>query len=465
MVPVVVARERTSRQPRREGSAPTSGLVRETTTLHTVTMSATPPPPDAHDAPQPAGGWTRGASVRPGPPAAAPGSPWQAPGPPRQSRRSGAVLGVLLLLALGGGTTAVLVDRVDDQRAAHALADTEDAYDTALARLDGRLADLAEISDDIDLTLASATDDVDSAATLLDAADPDVVPEAERTALDTERTALSATVDSWAALDPAPERPNARPTAPAEIRDAAEQIDADAESVGSTVDDAQSALDALSTQRDELGAAAAALLATVPATSQTFVDTYTVATNASRSVMQVAAAGVGSSWSVDSSTQLAAFTGAAKTVVVSQGEQEQLLATPVHPDRPVVEAFARSLAGGVPIDVAWAPEVNGYGLDGTSGGYATWDTATYGYSTITLSDNVAERWPEEGVQALVAHETGHAITSKCYDIYAAPPFSSDDEVFATSWAISMGFDDGNGSGEWAYGRPSDEQIAAAAACR
>jgi hypothetical protein len=142
-----------------------------------------------------------------------------------------------------------------------------------------------------------------------------------------------------------------------------------------------------------------------------------------------------------------------------------LLANPVHPNRPVIEAFARSLAGGVPVDFAWAPEVNGYGLDGSSGGYATWNTAQYGYSTITLSDNVAERWPEEGVQALVVHETGHAITSKCYDLYAAAPFNSDDEMFATSWAISMGYDDGNGSGEWAYGRPSDEQIAAAAGCR
>lgn len=380
------------------------------------------------------------------------------------------------MLALGGGTTAVLVDRANDQRAAQELADrlareaqeladAETAYDDAVEDLDSVVDSLTTLATDVDLALTDATSDVDDAALLLDAAPVGVVPEAERTALDTARTDLSTAVDSWGPSQEAPEPPDARPTTTDEIVEATEQLEADVETLTTTLEDTQTGLDTLTTQQDTLADAADALLATVPATSQSYVDTYTVATNASRSEMQVAAAGVSPSWSVDSSTQLSTFAAAANAVVTSQTDQEWLLANPVHPNRPEIEAFARSLAGGVPVDFAWAPEVNGYGLDGSSGGYATWNTAQYGYSTITLSDNVAERWPEEGVQALVVHETGHAITSKCYDLYAAAPFNSDDEMFATSWAISMGYDDGNGSGEWAYGRPSDEQIAAAAACR
>ena len=248
--------------------------------------------------------------------------------------------------------------------------------------------------------------------------------------------------------------------------DATDDVEASTETVRTAVDAAETVRDTLSTQRTDVTTAAEALLATVPGTSQSYVDTYTVSTNASRSAMQVAAAAVSGTWTTESGTQLSAFTTAAQGVVTSQSEQEQLLANPVHPARPEIEAFARSIAGGVPIDFAWSPIVNGFGGDdGSSGGYGTWTTAPYGFSTIELSDNVAERWPEIGVQALVVHETGHAITSKCYDLYAGAPFFGDDEMFATSWAISMGYDDGNGSGEWAYGRPSDEQIAAAGGCR
>ena len=383
---------------------------------------------------------------------------------------------MLLVLALGGGTTAVLVDRANDQRAAQELADrlareaqeladAETAYDDAVEDLDSVVDSLTTLATDVDLALADATSDIDGATLLLDAAPVGIVPEAERTALDTARTDLSTAVDSWGPSQEAPEPPDTRPATTDELVEATEQVEAEVETLATTLEDTQTGLDTLTTQQDTLADAADALLATVPATSQSYVDTYTVATNASRSEMQVAAAGVSSSWSADSSTQLSAFATAADAVVVSQSEQEALLANPVHPNRPVIEAFARSLAGGVPVDFAWAPEVNGHGLGDSWGGYATWDTAQYGYSTITLSDNVAERWPEEGVQALVVHETGHAITSKCYDLYAAAPFNSDDEMFATSWAISMGYDDGNGSGEWLYGRPSDEQIAAAAGCR
>lgn len=456
-----------------------------------------PPPPSTPDGPRGDHGWPTqptGCATTPAPPGAhtpprhpgapltggQPGGPgaWSrpAPRPPRRSRRWAVALGLVGVLTLGGGTTAFLVDRANDQRAAQELADrqareaqeladAEAAYDAALDTYEESVGALSTLATDVDSALAGAATDLGDASLLLDAAPVGIVPEAERTALDTARAALSTTVDTWVPLPEAPAVPVERPTTTADLVEATDEIEGDAETVDSTVDTSTTALDTLDVQRESLGGAADALLATVPATSQSYVDTYTVSTNASRSEMQIAAAGVSPTWSPESATQLSTFADAANAVTASQAEQEALLANPVHPNRPVIEAFARSLAGGVPIDFSWAPEVNGYGLDGSSGGYATWNTAQYGYSTVTLSDNVAERWPEEGVQALVVHETGHAITSRCYDIYAAAPFSSDDEMFATSWAISMGYDDGNGSGEWAYGRPSDEQIAAAGACR
>ena len=386
---------------------------------------------------------------------------------------------MVIVLALGGGTTVALVDRANEQRAAQELADqqareareaeelaaAEEAYDTAVADLDERITSLGTLATDVDTALTTAGEDTDAAAALLDAAAADVVPAAERAALDTARTDLATTLDGWGETWDAPEKPAERPTTTAEILDATEDVEADTATVDTMLAETQDALDVVETQRVGLTDAAEALLATVPGTSQFYLDTNPVATNASRSDMQVAADGVLASWSASSSTELAGFTAAAQAVATSQVDQEWLLAHPVHPARPEIEAFARSLSGGVPIDFSWAPEVNGAGPDGNSGGLATWTTAQYGYSTIQLSDNVAELWPDIGIQALVVHETGHAITSKCYDLYAAPPFNSDDEMFATSWAISMGYDDGNGSGEWAYGRPSDEQIAAAYGCR
>lgn len=385
-------------------------------------------------------------------------------------------LGILLVLALGGGTTAVLVDRANEQRAAQELAerqareaqelaDAETAYDTAVADLDERITSLGTLATDVETAVTTAGDDTGTAGTLLDAATPGVVPDAERAALDTARADLVATLDGWEGPPAPPEKPAERPTATPEILEATEALEAETATVDTALGDTQKALDALETQRVGLTDAAEALLATVPGTSQSYLDAHPVATNASRSTMQLAADDVLASWSTSSSAELATFTAAAQAVATSQSDQEWLLANPVHPARPEIEAFARSLSGGVPIDFSWAPEVNGAGPNGNSGGLATWTTAQYGYSTIQLSDNVAELWPDAGIQALVVHETGHAITSKCYDLYAAPPFNSDDEMFATAWAISMGYDDGNGSGEWLYGRPSDEQIAAAAGCR
>lgn len=48
----------------------------------------------------------------------------------------------------------------------------------------------------------------------------------------------------------------------------------------------------------------------------------------------------------------------------------------------------------------------------------TWNTSDGVYSTITLSGSVAFLWGvNPAVASLVAHEVGHSITSKCYELY------------------------------------------------
>ncbi len=62
------------------------------------------------------------------------------------------------------------------------------------------------------------------------------------------------------------------------------------------------------------------------------------------------------------------------------------------------------------------------------------------------------------------HEVGHtqAIRPTCTPIFeGAPSSGGDHEMWATAWAIGMGYDL-PGAGIEAYGPPTDAQIAAAA---
>ena len=60
--------------------------------------------------------------------------------------------------------------------------------------------------------------------------------------------------------------------------------------------------------------------------------------------------------------------------------------------------------------------------------------------------------------------TGMRKRWSCAPIFEGPEFRSDHEMWATAWAIGMGYEL-PGAGIEAYGRPTDAQIAAAAACR
>lgn len=128
-----------------------------------------------------------------------------------------------------------------------------------------------------------------------------------------------------------------------------------------------------------------------------------------------------------------------------------------------IEAFARSISGGVVLDFDWAPIVNHMGGDWGMGGLATWDSARGGFSTITLSNSVAEQWPSPDARALVAHEVGHAISAKCSDKFDWKSRDAN-EAWATAWAISMGHT-ATGNGVWAYGYPPQAMIDKAATCR
>jgi hypothetical protein len=162
---------------------------------------------------------------------------------------------------------------------------------------------------------------------------------------------------------------------------------------------------------------------------------------------------------------LASYLESAHALEASHTEEIAEKSGPLLDRRLAVEAFARSIAGGVLLDFDWALTVNGYGTGGSYGGTSYWHSAEGGYATITLSDSVATRWPGAGVQSLVAHEVGHAILSTCTDLFFGTEFeAAGEEPWATAWAIGMGYT-ADGNGESIYGRPPDALIQISTQCR
>ena len=137
-----------------------------------------------------------------------------------------------------------------------------------------------------------------------------------------------------------------------------------------------------------------------------------------------------------------------------------------HPVRVEVEAFARSISQGVTLDFGWAYEVAGVTSDRWYAGTAEFWPDDGGWGHITLSHSIEDSWSDENARAVVVHEVGHtqAIRPTCAPIFEGPEFQRDHELWATAWAIGMGYDL-PGAGIEAYGRPTDAQIAAAAQCR
>ncbi|MGW9629693.1 hypothetical protein ACWGST_03255 [Agromyces sp. NPDC055520] len=180
-----------------------------------------------------------------------------------------------------------------------------------------------------------------------------------------------------------------------------------------------------------------------------------------RNAVELLSSGV--TWGFDASARLDGYVTAAAALQSTHAAEEAEKAGPLYDRRVAVEAYARSIAGGVLLEFDWAPIVIGYGENGSAGGTATWDTWEGGLSTITLSNSIAEQWDDPLMVALVTHEVGHAITSKCYELVGE--YANDNEPWAVAWAIGQGHTDPNGNGEWLYGHPSDELIERSKGCR
>jgi hypothetical protein len=157
---------------------------------------------------------------------------------------------------------------------------------------------------------------------------------------------------------------------------------------------------------------------------------------------------------------LAEYVAAADTVSASHAAEEAEKSGPLYGLRAEVEAYARSISGGVLLDFNWQPIVIGHSMAGT----ATIESSPpYYYSTITLTNSIADNWGETVPVSLVTHEVGHAITSKCMDAFNSA-FGGDYEQWATAWAMSWGYPAGPSGGDQ-YGVPTPEQVAVAGTCR
>ena len=137
-----------------------------------------------------------------------------------------------------------------------------------------------------------------------------------------------------------------------------------------------------------------------------------------------------------------------------------------YPRRAEIEDFARSISQGVTLDFEWAYEVAGVPSDGWYAGTAEFWPEDGGWGHITLTYSIDDSWDDRNAEAVVVHEVGHtqAIRPTCAPIFEGAEFRRDHEMWATAWAIGMGYDL-PGAGIEAYGRPTDAQIAAAAQCR
>jgi hypothetical protein len=137
-----------------------------------------------------------------------------------------------------------------------------------------------------------------------------------------------------------------------------------------------------------------------------------------------------------------------------------------YPRRAEIEDFARSISQGVTLDFEWEYEVAGVPSDGWYAGTAEFWPEDGGWGHITLTYSIDDSWDDRNAEAVVVHEVGHtqAIRPTCAPIFEGAEFRRDHEMWATAWAIGMGYDL-PGAGIEAYGRPSDAQIAAAAQCR
>lgn len=204
----------------------------------------------------------------------------------------------------------------------------------------------------------------------------------------------------------------------------------------------------------------------VAASAPTVIGGYASARNTARDALNRSAERLGWTEWPAAETELASYVTAVGELKSSQDAELAEKSGSLLDTRLAAEEYARSIAGGVMLDFDWADIVIGYGWGDSMAGTAegTWYSPSEVYSTITLTNTVASLWNNGSgwSQALVAHEVGHAIHPKCFDVY--PNDAATEEQWATAWSISMGHT-GDATGVQAYGYPDDSIIEAAGRCR
>ncbi|GAA2063887.1 hypothetical protein [Leifsonia soli] len=229
-------------------------------------------------------------------------------------------------------------------------------------------------------------------------------------------------------------------------------------------------LKALTSAQKALTASALAVSGGLAAHGEQVLTADTSATYESKVALRHAiddAKADGSGAAVVDGTRLLRVISAIDGVNAAQAAGEAAKQDPAYPVRAQMEAYARSIAHGVTLDVEWHEKVSGLG-EGWYSGTTLYHEDDGGWATIDLNFSLQEGWADGDVnaKALITHEVGHAqvVRPECKTLFDGPTFHRDDEMWATAWAIAMGFDV-PGSGIEAYGRPSDQQIAVAGQCR
>lgn len=363
------------------------------------------------------------------------------------------VVGVLIL---AGAVTAGVV-HLDASR----------SFDLALERVDTAAAAYSAASADAGEAIDDATVAADAATEIVAAAvDPLVAPDARATFEDAGSSLASVVASAQQAVAAdVPSPIGERPVWTWELRAAVPVLDDDAAALSAQaaaladavteIDDSVAALTAAGeTLFSSVEASADALEASNVSALATVVLDFRDAADFASSRDRISTGAV---------LAIERYAAAAEDLRASARSELAEKAGPLLETRLEIEAYARSISGGVVLDFDWAPLVNGVGGFSGMSGTATWNTARGGFSTITLSDSVAANWPSADAMGLVAHEVGHSITSKCSDLFDSADAAANEE-WATAWAISMGHTS-EGNGVQAYGYPSQEMIDVAATCR
>lgn len=360
------------------------------------------------------------------------------------------VIGVVVVGLMCAGVQWTANVGYDD--ALIAFEDAVDDAESAQAGLADALSALAQTTD-----AAATVIDADS-GTLMDASAKEQFATAVEQASDAETEAV-------ALIGEALPQPAEKPSWAWELFGETGRLNVDRDEVDEKVEQIGSASETIDETSDAVHETGAAAVLSAAAAADSFEAAHVSARNRDILSLRDAAEQLSGAEALDATTADAYVELEASAAAMLASEQAEIAEKqgPLYETRLQIEAFARELAPGVLLDFDWSALVNGYGEADSMGGYATWWYGDPGYATIELSNSVAEYWPSDRSQALVAHEVGHAISVKCEGMYD----DSDEntiEAWATAWAISMGFHN-EANGTSAYGAPPQSMIDLAAGCR